>query len=187
MNESQDISHSTCSPAPPAPGVIAELAQQTGLRDSETLHRLAALGFTGETLCLLPLLPVVQVAWAAEGMSLPEQRYICHLASSKRIPPDSRAFEKLLTWLAVPPTTEFFREVMAILPVLFKVHPDSLRRLKIHELIRNCTHVAALTKEASARPRIYQTEQQVLEQIATTLLGSLVQPVSKAESMIAPL
>jgi hypothetical protein len=36
----------------------------TGIHDPEQIQELQALGFTPETLSLLPLVPVLQVAWA---------------------------------------------------------------------------------------------------------------------------
>jgi hypothetical protein len=47
----------------------AALEEQTGLHDPDMLRELDLLGFTPDTVALLPLVPVLQVAWAKEGIS----------------------------------------------------------------------------------------------------------------------
>src|SRR5690606_14726869 len=42
----------------------SELRRMTGLYEPEMLEQLRTLGFTPETIVLLPLMPALQVAWA---------------------------------------------------------------------------------------------------------------------------
>jgi hypothetical protein len=46
----------------------SEMSAKTGLSDPALLEELEALGFTPETISVLPLVPVVEMAWA-EGAS----------------------------------------------------------------------------------------------------------------------
>ena len=45
------------------------MEQTTGIHDPVLLQELEALGFTPDTVSLLPLVPIVQVAWAEGGVS----------------------------------------------------------------------------------------------------------------------
>src|SRR5687767_14346809 len=57
-----------------------ELGDKTRLHDSDLLNELEALGFTPDTVSLLPLIPLLQVAWAEGGVSPAERTQIMALA-----------------------------------------------------------------------------------------------------------
>ena len=50
------------------------MERTTGIQDPALLQELEALGFTPDTVSLLPLVPIVQVAWAEGGVSDNEYR-----------------------------------------------------------------------------------------------------------------
>src|SRR5690349_906022 len=52
------------------------LEQQTGIHDPVMLRELRVLGFTTDTISLLPLVPMLQVAWARAGISKAERTMI---------------------------------------------------------------------------------------------------------------
>jgi len=47
----------------------ARLSQQVGVADSEVLQHLETLGFTDQTVSLLPMVPLVHVGWADGSMA----------------------------------------------------------------------------------------------------------------------
>ena len=47
-----------------------EMGTKVGLNDPEMFQELAALGFTIDTVDLLPLMPLIQVAWAEGGVNI---------------------------------------------------------------------------------------------------------------------
>src|ERR1700752_4870410 len=51
----------------------SELSAKTGLSDPALLGELGALGFTPDTIGVLPLVPVVQMAWAEGGITPAER------------------------------------------------------------------------------------------------------------------
>ena len=73
----------------------AELGQRVGLTDPALLGQLEALGFTPETVVLLPLVPAVQMAWAEGGVSAAERELLVQLArrraSRPGAPPTGRS------------------------------------------------------------------------------------------------
>ena len=85
------------------------LEQETGIHDPATLSELAHLGFTPETIPLLLLVPILQVAWAKAGVSTPERRLIVNFARSRGIGAGSPADRKLKEWLDTKPSEDTFQ------------------------------------------------------------------------------
>ena len=52
----------------------SEMSAKTGLNDPALIAELGALGFTPETISVLPLVPIIQMAWAEGGVT-PAERY----------------------------------------------------------------------------------------------------------------
>ena len=50
-----------------------EMSASTGLSDPEALHDLEELGFTPDTVALLPLVPIVRMAWIEGGVTPAER------------------------------------------------------------------------------------------------------------------
>ena len=62
-----------------------EMGKQTGLTDPEMLQELETLGFMPDTVVLLPLVPVVEMAWAEGGVTPAERSLIVRLARARGI------------------------------------------------------------------------------------------------------
>ena len=84
------------------------MEQTTGIRDPALLQELEALGFTPDTVSLLPLVPIVQVAWAEGGVSENERKLIVEFARGRNIPEGSPADQQLSTWLEQRPSEDVF-------------------------------------------------------------------------------
>ena len=76
-----------------------ELKAKTGLHDPELLNDLQELGFTPDTIQLLPIVPILQVAWAEGGVSAAERKLIVQLARARGIAAGSAADRQLNEWL----------------------------------------------------------------------------------------
>ena len=61
-----------------------QLGERTGLTDPALIAELEALGFTPDTVALLPLVPVVQVAWAEGGVSTKERALVADFVPAER-------------------------------------------------------------------------------------------------------
>src|SRR5215218_561675 len=86
----------------------AELGRQSGLDDPELIQELQDLGFAPDTLGLLPLVPVIQVAWAEGGITKAERELIVSLARRRGIEAGSAADTQLTAWLATRPAEAAF-------------------------------------------------------------------------------
>src|SRR6187402_1703884 len=63
----------------------AAVGAQTGIQDPELLRDIEALGFDADKLSLLPLVPILQVAWADGEISPEERKLIVDLARTRNI------------------------------------------------------------------------------------------------------
>jgi hypothetical protein len=74
-----------------------QIAEALGVQDTEILGDLQALGYTRETVALLHLVPLIQVAWADGDVTLRERDLILELAGSRGIAEDSIAYQQLVS------------------------------------------------------------------------------------------
>jgi hypothetical protein len=148
-----------------------ELQEATHLTDEEILDDLEQMGYTRETVkYLLPLVPLVQVAWS-EGAVTPRQReQILRLAQLRGAAPDSDSCRLLTEWLARRPSDEFFRRTIHLLNCLLNAEAPEEKAAELRELLAYCTKVA----EASGGilglwGTISEIERATLKQIAAEL------------------
>ncbi len=114
-----------------------ELGDRSGLRDPELLKDLEELGFAPDTLKLLPLVPVLHVAWAEGSVSPEERKLILDLARRRDIAEGSAADRQLKEWLAHKPPQHVFtrggRIIMAMIaagsPEIRDLSPDDLMKI----------------------------------------------------------
>jgi hypothetical protein len=86
----------------------ADLEKSSGVHDPELLKELETLGFTPDTLVLLPVIPLVQVAWAEGGVSDAERHLLIKLARARGIAEGSAADRQLAEWLTHRPSDRVF-------------------------------------------------------------------------------
>ncbi len=77
----------------------AEMGTKTGLSDPALLEELEGLGFTPDTVTLLPLVPAIQVAWAEGGVTAGERALLTKLARTRGIAEGTPADRQLGDWL----------------------------------------------------------------------------------------
>lgn len=120
-----------------------ELQEATGTADEEILNDLEQMGYTRETVkYLLPLIPLVQVAWA-EGFVTPRERErILTLARERGVTPDSAVFRQLVSLLEERPTDEFFHRTLRIISHLLHTEPPANREADKRELLDYCRRIA---------------------------------------------
>jgi hypothetical protein len=117
------------------------LEEETGLHDPEMLRELAALGFTPDTISLLPLIPVLQVAWAKSGISTAERALIVSLARSRGIAAGGPADRQLALWLDVKPSEDTFHKATRLIHAILEA-PEHRVDISAHDLIDYCDRIA---------------------------------------------
>jgi hypothetical protein len=145
-----------------------ELEQQTGIHDPGMLSDLAHLGFTPETISLLPLVPVLQVAWAKAGVSTPERRLIVNFARSRGIAPGTAADHQLTEWLDTKPSEETFHKATRLICAMIDA-PEHRVNVDAHELIDYCEKIAHASGGIFGIGAVSHEEREVLKEIAEGL------------------
>jgi hypothetical protein len=146
-----------------------ELETATGIHDPDSLKDLDELGFTPHTITLLPLVPVLQVAWAEGGVSTGEREMIVKLARSRRIEPGSEADALLHEWLERRPSDETFRKAGRLIAAMLD-HPEAAGiHVTADDLIKYCEQIAAASGGIFGFGSVSAEEKAALQQIAGLL------------------
>jgi hypothetical protein len=147
----------------------AELVARTGLNDPQLLEELQALGFTPDTVALLPLVPVVQVAWAEGGVTPAERTLIVKLARARGIAEGSTADVQLAGWLNRRPPEDVFTRATRLISATLAT--PGQQQLDVADLVKHCEEIAAASGGIFGINKVSPEERQLLASIASALKG----------------
>jgi hypothetical protein len=145
----------------------AEMGRRVGLTDPELLRQLEALGFTPDTVVLLPLVPAVQMAWAAGGVGAAERELIVQLARRRGVEAGSAADRTLAQWLAARPGADVFAHATRLIRAMLAA--PGAHDLTADELVKHSESVAAASGGLLGRNRISAEERRLLTALADAL------------------
>lgn len=145
-----------------------ELRTCTGLPDHE-LDELEWLGFTPDTVILLPLVPVVQVAWAEGEVTDDEHETLLKLARTLNIEGGSAADKQLKEWLSHRPDEKVFASAGHLVAAMLS--GPSAKNLSADELVQYCEIIASASGGMLGIHRISSEERALLVSIAAELKG----------------
>lgn len=121
----------------------AEIKSALGIDDERVVAELRASGYDRETIPLLHLVPLIQIAWADGEISQDERRQILEAARLHGVKEGSSAQGQLVSWLDARPGENFFRgSLQAIRAILHTLDPKH-RQTRAADLLTLCTRVAA--------------------------------------------
>ena len=146
---------------------LRELGEQVGITDPEVSRELAELGFTPETVKLLPLMPVLEVAWAEGGVTDAERKMVIDLARTRGIEAGSPADVQLAEWLDRRPDESVFRRANRLISALL----TSEARFKItaDDIIKSTEAIAEASGGLFGIRRISSDERATLTRIASEI------------------
>ncbi len=145
------------------------LATATGIRDPESLKDLAALGFTPETVALLPIVPLLQVAWAEGGVSDAERKLIIDFARARDIAAGSDADAQLQEWLDRRPSEDTFRKAGRLIAAMLDRPDGAEMQLSADDLLKYCEQIAHASGGIFGFGSVSSEERTALERVATQL------------------
>lgn len=120
-----------------------QMGDAAGIADDSILRDLQKLGYNRETVVLLNLTPLVNVAWSDGSMTGEERKLILEAAQQEGVEEGGPGWLQLAAWLNDRPSEEFFDSTLhAIRAALEALPPEEGERRK-HELIERCTRIAA--------------------------------------------
>jgi hypothetical protein len=149
-----------------------EMGRATGLSDPALLTELQELGFTPETVSLLPLVPVIEVAWAESGVTPAERDLIVKLARSRGIDDASPAGRQLKEWMSDRPDSVVFERAGRLIAAMLNSSSDEVRRgLTTDDLVAYCEQIAAASGGifGTALRSVTSEERALLSRIASDL------------------
>jgi hypothetical protein len=146
-----------------------ELEVATGIHDPQSILDLEALGFTPRTIALLPLVPVLEVAWAEGGISTAERQMIVTFARSRGVAAGSEADHQLQAWLEVRPSDETFRKGRRLIAAMLD-HPEGTElQVSADDLIQHCEQIAHASGGLFGFGSVSAEEKAALGEIAAQL------------------
>jgi hypothetical protein len=145
-----------------------DLSSKTGLHDPTLLQELEALGFTPETVALLPLVPVVQMAWAEGGVTDAERKLLVQLARSRGIMEGGVADRMLVDWMERRPAPEVFERAMRLVRAMLAA-PGQAGALSADDLVKHAEDIASASGGIFGINRISSEERALLASIANQL------------------
>ena len=142
------------------------LEQEADLHDPEMLRELDLMGFTPETIALLPLVPVLQVAWAKAGVSSAERSLIVNLARSRGIAAGTAADRTLNEWLDHKPSEDTFHKATRLIAAIINSPDRGALHVSGEELFEYCDRIAHASGGIFGIGRVSPAERAALEAIA---------------------
>jgi len=147
----------------------AEMGKKTGLTDPDMLQELETLGFTPETVVLLPLVPVVQMAWAEGGVTPAERSLIVTFARARGIQEGGAADRQLSDWLDRRPGEPVFTHATRLIRAMLAA--ASSGDVTAEDLVKHCEAIAAASGGILGINRVSAEERQLLATLADGLKG----------------
>lgn len=149
---------------------LAQIEEETGIHDPATLHELQQDGFTHETIALLTIVPLIEVAWREGGVADRERRQIFQIARSRKIQPGSKAYEQLTKWMEIRPTRHFFEDTLHAINQMFESMPPDRRQASRETLLAYCNRIAeTVSGGILGRGYISEDEQRLIAHIADAI------------------
>lgn len=146
-----------------------DLEERTGIHDAAVLNELEALGFTPDTVGLLPIIPLLQVAWAEGGVSDAERRQIVALARTRGIQDGSVADAQLCDWLATRPREYVFTGATRLIHAMLDAGSSETKDLTADDLVKYCENIAAASGGVFGMGKVSAEERAALAAIAAQL------------------
>jgi len=146
-----------------------QLSAATRIDDERVLQDLEELGFHPDTAILLPILPLVEVAWAEGGVSTRERDLILELASARGVRPDTPAYRKLSEWLSAYPGDDFFTKTREANARMIAALPPDQREASARDLASQAKRVAEASGGVFGLGKISPKEAKLIDKIVAEL------------------
>ncbi|HLG53834.1 MAG TPA: hypothetical protein VI485_00800 [Vicinamibacterales bacterium] len=147
----------------------SDLSRTSGLTDPALVQDLLDLGFTPDTISLLPLLPVLEIAWAEGGITAAERDLIVRLARSRGITENSAADRQLTEWMATRPDARVFERAGRLIAATLASTGQETATLSVDDLVQYCEKIAAASGGILGLGKISPEERALLSRITVDL------------------
>ena len=147
----------------------SELAARIRINEPGLIKDLQELGFTPETVKVLPLMPIVKLAWAEGGVSPAERKLLVSLARDRGIAEGSPADQLLSDWMARAPAPEIFSNAMRLIRAMLANAAPGTDMISADDILRYCELIAEASGGIFGIGKVSADERATLTQIAAEL------------------
>jgi hypothetical protein len=148
---------------------LQRLAEAAGTRDEDILRDLQRLQYTPDTVTLLHVVPLIEVAWADGTMSDPERDAVIAAARARGVELGSHADRQLAQWLANPPSALLSQGTLHLLGALLRTRPTDECAEAVQDLRASCAVVASASGGVFGFRPVSDKEQRVVDRILAEL------------------
>ncbi len=148
---------------------LRRLGEQAGVADEEILRDLQGLGYTPETVMLLHLVPLIQMAWAEGGVSDRERALIVEAARARGVEAGSPADQQLAEWLTSRPSERLFERTLRAIRAFLEARPAEEREASRRELLSLSTAIASASGGVLGLGAVSAEERAVLARLSSEL------------------
>lgn len=145
------------------------LSQRVGVADETLLQRIEAIGFSDESVPLLHVLPLLDVAWIEGTPSPAVAARITTAARDHGVDESSDADRRLQGWLGSRPSDVLFNEALHVISAMIQPWTVVQRERYVQKLLERCTEVAAASGGILGFGKISRRERELLDRIRETL------------------
>jgi hypothetical protein len=156
-----------------------QMEDATGIHDEEVIEALHELGYTPETVQLLHLVPLIQVAWASGDVSAEERELIMQLAYTRGVQPESKAQVQLNDWLTQEPPPELFENTLRAIRIFVAALPADQQADARQDLLSYCSRIAEASGGFLGFGSVSNAERKTLERIANELAKDRAEAVQQ--------
>jgi len=146
---------------------LREIGEKIGVTDPEISRELAELGFTPETVRLLPLMPVLEMAWAEGEVTASERKLVVEVARARGVEDGSAADRQLVDWLERRPVPSVFRRASRLIGALFGTGVQF--HVTPEDIIKHCEAIADASGGLFGIRRVSAEERATLGRIASEI------------------
>lgn len=142
------------------------LAEEVGVHDEPILKAFEELGFTRETVMILHLVPLVQVAWSDGSVTEAERAKIHEMAALQGVTPGTPGYLMLENLLHTRPSDRAFDVCWRIIRAMLAAWPEEKRRAFEASLPAYATEVASVAGGLLGFRSISAEERTALRRVA---------------------
>jgi len=145
------------------------VSRAIGVTNVALLIRLQCAGFTAETIALLELAPLIEIAWADGAVAERQRRLIFQIAAREAITKDTSAYDRLVTWLERRPSDDVFDAALAAIRAKLHSLEPQVHAMLHRRFVGDCTAVSLAADSALEDHKISLEEGRVLARILMAL------------------
>jgi hypothetical protein len=146
-----------------------ELERQTGVVDAELVDELQQLGVTPDTASLVPLIPLVQMAWAEGEITSAERELLVQSARVRGIGEGSVADRQLAAWMTRRPDDVLFAKAGRLVAATLTAGTPQAEPVSAEALVAQCEAIARASGGIFGIGRISAEERALLSAIVEEL------------------